>query len=291
MSARKIRLTKKIGFCFGVKRAIEMAEAALEKKGPIYSLGSIIHNSQVVADLGAKGLKVVNDIGSLKRGTVVISSHGISPGSKKRILGKGLKVIDTTCPFVLNAQRKARSLSKEGYTVVIVGDVNHPEVKALKDFAGKDSIVVKDASEARKVSFPGRQRGKVSVIAQTTQSIDNFLDVSNIILACGLKEVRICNTICKDTEERQNAARELARKVDAMFIIGGKNSANTKRLREVSSSVLKKSYLIETEKDLKKDWLKSCHVIGITSGASTPHWVISKVVKKIKQERGCGLNG
>ncbi len=279
----KVLLADKIGFCFGVKRAVSMAEAALEKGGPIYSLGSIIHNKEVTSRLSKKGLKVITDIGKIKHGSVIISSHGLSPKIAQRFLERGLKIIDTTCPFVLKAQGIAKELGDKGYKVVIVGDAEHPEVKALVDFVPKNVFVVKDAKEAKSIRL-GRGE-KVSVISQTTQSMGNFLDVVRTILERRPREIRVVNTICEDAEERQGRIRDLAKKVDVMLVIGGRHSANTRRLFEVCKRSLKTSHLVETEHDLKKEWFKSGGRIGIASGASTPDWIIKKVVKKIKSKR------
>jgi len=274
-----IKLAKKIGFCFGVKRAVAMAEEALKTKGRIYSLGSIIHNKQVVNALSKRGLKVIKDIEKIRRGTIVISSHGLSPKFARRISERGLGVIDTTCPFVRKAQMVAKSLSEDGYTIVVVGDVNHPEIKALVDFVPKNIFVVKNRGDIKKLGL--KKTAKVSVISQTTQSTENFMDVVKALAAKRPGGPKVFNTICKDAEARQSYAKSLALRADLMLIIGGKDSANTRRLFEVCRSILKNSHLIETEKELKEGWLRSTRVVGITSGASTPDWVIERVVKKI----------
>jgi len=278
----KIVLSKRIGFCFGVKRAIDMAKAALKKNKDVYSLGSVIHNKQVVDKLSKMGLKVIDGIEGIKKGVVVVSSHGISPKIVDRIKKAGLGLIDTTCPFVLNAQRIAKSLSDSGYDVIIVGEASHPEVKALVDFVSRKVFVVKDKNEAKALKLKPNER--VSIIAQTTQSMDNFLDVVRIILDKKPKELKVVNTICRDVEERQETARQLTKEVDAMFIVGGRNSANTKRLFEVCRSISKRTQLLETEKDLKGRLIRSASTIGITSGASTPEWIVERVVKKIKKK-------
>ncbi len=283
----RIVLAKKIGFCFGVRRAVGLAEKALRENEKVYSLGSIIHNRQVVDALSKKGLRVVRDIGGIKRGTVVISSHGISPEIAKNIKTKGLGLIDTTCPFVLNAQMIARSLSNQGYKVIIVGEAAHPEVKALVGFVSKDALVVKDKKIAEGLKLKDRE--KISIISQTTQSTKNFSEVVKAILKSKLKDIKIINTICKDTEERQKAARMLAKSVDAMVVVGGRNSANTKRLFAVCKEILKNSHLVETEKDLKKSWFKHARVVGVTSGASTPDWIVKKVINEIKKSNRKGL--
>ncbi len=279
----RIILAEKTGFCFGVKRAVAMAQGALAKNRSIRSLGSIIHNKQVVESLSRKGLEVVRDIDDVKEGAVVISSHGISPKVAARIAGRGIKIIDTTCPFVMAAQKIARSLNDEGYTVIIVGDARHPEVRALVDFVPKRVFVVKDGSQTRNLKLKSGER--VSVISQTTQSMANFLDVVKAIAQHAPKELRVFNTICKDAEDRQDRARDLARRVDLMLIIGGKDSANTKRLLEVCQKILRNSHLIETEEDLKADWFLSARTVGVTSGASTPDWAVERVVAKIRTMR------
>ena len=277
-----VKLARKTGFCFGVKRAVAMAEAALKKSAPIYSLGSVIHNKQVVRELSRRGLKVVKDTNGIKGGMLVISSHGISPKTACAIRARSIKIIDTTCPFVVNAQKAARRLSDEGYKVVIVGDAGHPEIKALVNFVPKRAFVVKDSSEAQALKLgPGDM---VSVISQTTQSTGNFFNCIEAILGKHPKELKVVNTICADAGNRQDEARRLAAKVDCMLVIGGKDSANTNRLFEVTKKVLNRSHLVESEKDLKNRWFKKGEVIGITSGASTPDWVIKKVINKINSK-------
>ena len=276
----RIRLAKKTGFCFGVKRAVEMAQNILSKENSAYSLGSIIHNAEVVEDLSRKGLKVIDSASRIKKGCIVISSHGISPRIADKILKRSLRLVDTTCPFVRNAQEMARSLSKDGFRVIIVGDVNHPEVRALVDFAGRKTLVVKSEKDVKKLGL--KQGEKIGILSQTTQSMDNFLKVVRAIIEVKPGELRVFNTICQDARERQAAARELAKKVDLMLVVGGRNSANTKRLFEVCKKTLGKSYFVETEKDLKDAWFKTVGRIGVTSGASTPDRIVRRVVNAVK---------
>lgn len=277
-----VKLAKRCGFCFGVKRAVSMAEEALSKKRPIYSLGSIIHNEQVVQGLSKKGLKVIKKINDIKKGVLLISSHGLSPKKQSSILKRGIDIIDTTCPFVLKAQRIARRLSDEGYTVVIVGDARHPEVKALVDFAARRVFVVKDKAEARSLRLGAND--KVSIIAQTTQSKSNFLDAVKVISGKRPKEIRVFSTICEDAESRQAHADALSRQVDMMIVVGGRNSANTRRLLDVCAEHSGAAHLIETEAELDSSWFKPGQSIGITSGASTPDWIVKKVVNKINKK-------
>lgn len=276
----RLKLARKVGFCFGVRRAVEMAEKVLKKEGKAYSLGSIIHNKQVVESLSKRGLEVIESIDDADSGVLVISSHGISPDVAGEISKRSLKLVDTTCPFVRNAQSSARSLGREGYTVIIVGDVNHPEVKALYDFAGKKVYVVKDALCLKALKLKPNER--IGILSQTTQSMDNFLGVVRAIIDAKPKSLRVFNTICKDAQVRQAAARDISREVDLMLIVGGKNSANTKRLFEVCKKILRKSYLIETEGDLRSQWFKDVSVVGITSGASTPDNIVRRVAKVLK---------
>jgi len=277
----RIMLAERIGFCFGVKRAIDLAESILEKGDKIYSLGSIIHNREVVGKLSRRGLKVVDGIGRIRSGTVVISSHGLSPKTVARLKKMPVRIVDTTCPFVLNAQRIAKYLSAEGYGVIIVGDVKHPEVTALLDFAQGKAIVIKDSRSAR--MFRLAENSRISVISQTTQSMDNFIGVINTLLAKRPKEMRVFNTICRDAEYRQDAARRLAKKVDVMLVVGGRHSANTKRLYEVCMKTLARTHLIENERGIRPEWFRNAGDVGITSGASTPDWIIKKVVGKVRK--------
>lgn len=276
----KVRMAKKIGFCFGVKRAIEISESALSDNKEVRSLGSVIHNKQVVDRLSRKGLKVVKDIDAVTGGVIVVSSHGISPKIAEAIRRKGLKLIDTTCPFVLNAQRLAKSLSDGGYEVIIVGDKEHPEVKALIDFVAGTVSVVKDKDEVGDLRL--KPNAKVSVISQTTQSVANFLSVVKAVVDTRPKELKVVNTICRDVEERQAGACTLAKEVDMMLVVGGRNSANTQRLFDLCGAISDKVYLVETEKDLKDAWFRSAGVVGITSGASTPDWIVKRVVDRVK---------
>lgn len=278
----RIRLAERIGFCFGVKRAIDLAESILKKGGNIYSLGSIIHNREVVGKLSDRGLKVVDGIGRIRSGTVVISSHGLSPRVVARLKKMPVRIADTTCPFVLNAQRIAGRLSSEGYGVIIVGDVKHPEVRALLDFASGKAVVIRDGRSARGFRIP--ENSRISVISQTTQSMDNFIGVINELLAKRPKEMRVFNTICGDAEYRQDAAKRLAKNVDVMLVVGGRHSANTRRLYEVCRNIPARTYLIENERGIRPGWFRKAKDVGITSGASTPDWVIEKVVSALKSK-------
>ncbi len=285
----KVKLADRIGFCFGVKRAITIANSALKANRKVYSLGSIIHNSQVVEKLAEKGLATIKDLNKAKMPcAILISSHGAPPSVFEKIRNMGCAVIDTTCPFVLHAQKLASKMAGEGYALIIVGEKTHPEVKALVGFAGGRARVIKDKREAGKEVF--REGEKAAVISQTTQTMANYLDVVGVLLNKGPREIRVFNTICNDTGKRIRTASLLSGTVDTMIIVGGRHSANTRRLFEVCRS-LNDSYLVETDKDVMPRWFRGKRTVGIASGASTPDWVIEKVVKKIKLERGYVING
>ena len=279
----KIKVAKCSGFCFGVKRAINIAENALkgpEGKERIYSLGAIIHNPQVVKGLSKKGLEVISGLENIKGkgGTVIISSHGAPLETLKSIKKKGIKIIDATCPFVKYAQNIVRSLKKEGYRIVIVGDAEHPEVKALRSIAGNSLTLT--------LSPKGRGKGggvKLGIISQTTQNKSNYINEIENILEQDFSEVKIFNTICNDTSKRQSATRSLLKERDLIIVIGGKKSANTKRLWQICKESGVDSFHIETELELKKDWFKGRKCAGITSGASTPDSMVKKITERIRR--------
>ena len=275
----KIILAKKAGFCFGVKRAMKLAfEAANESQKTIYSLGPLIHNPQQVELLSQKGVYEISKLDSLKSGDVlIIRSHGTTPSTINEAKAKDLNIIDATCPFVVNAQKLAQSLNNEGYQVVIVGEGDHPEVIGLMGFAEDKAWVINKASDVQKL--PNAKR--IGVIAQTTQSFSNFQGViCSLLEKCD--EIKVFNTICHATAQRQEGAIELAKNVDIMIVVGGYNSANTSRLASLCKESGVTTYHIETAKELDESWLAGIEIIGITAGASTPDWIIDEVINKIK---------
>jgi len=272
----QIKVSDNIGFCFGVKHAVELSEEALSKKnGKIYSMGPIIHNPQVVKELSDKGLTPVEDIDGIKEGTVVVSSHGAGAKLKKK---KGIKLIDATCPFVKKIQNRVDRLYKDGYSVIIIGKKAHPEVKALTDFTDGRAIVVKDAGEARELELNG---SKVGIVSQSTYSQDTFLEIVSILLNMPFSEIRVFNTICRDTIKRQGSVRILARDVDMMIVVGGKNSSNTRRLVEVCKDENRDVYHIENEEEIDRSWFSGKESVGIASGTSTPGWVVQDIIDQI----------
>ncbi|MBC8473903.1 MAG: 4-hydroxy-3-methylbut-2-enyl diphosphate reductase [Candidatus Omnitrophica bacterium] len=293
----RVRVANHSGFCFGVKRAIKIAEKTLaSSKGSknIYSLGSIIHNPQVVGALSKKGLKVIKDIIDARSGTIIISSHGAPIEIVNKIKKKKLALVDATCPFVKNAHNIVKDLKSKGYDVIVIGDKKHPEVKALLSLTGNRGTTPRTKSPilvrgARKLAF-GQTRNhaeaknkRIAFVSQTTQSKDNYLRGIFDILKEDFSEARIFNTICSDTAQRQALAKKFLKECDVMMVVGGKDSANTRRLYQICRESGVDSHHIETEKEIKKKWFFKKRSCGVVSGASTPDEMVKKVTKKISE--------
>jgi len=274
----KIILAKRAGFCFGVKRATQMAfeAAAMDKK--TYTLGPIIHSPQVVQKLEELGVKVLKSLESMDSGTIIIRSHGVAAGETDEAVQKQLEIVDATCPFVKKAQEHVKSLSESGYGVVVVGDADHPEVQGIVSYGGDKVFVVGSGEEVRKL--PKMQ--KIGVVAQTTQSFENLKNVVSECLQRG-GEIRVFNTICDATAVRQEEAKELACQVDCMLVVGGFNSANTRRLAEVCAEIQPRTHHIETAAEIDSAWFAGVERVGVTAGASTPKWIIDEVVARIEE--------
>ncbi len=274
----KIFLADKAGFCFGVKRAINTAYEAAGK-GRVYCLGPLIHNPQEVERLRKAGIETVTDFSTLKPGdSVIIRSHGVPPRVLAQARDMGLTIIDLTCPFVGKAQRDAEVLQKEGYQVVVVGEKKHPEVQSILGYAGEDAVVVESGEDIEALKL----RARLGVVAQTTQSYSNFSEIVLKLLRLS-KELKVFNTICSSTKERQNAASVLASQVDVMLVVGGRNSANTSRLATLCRQEGKPTYHIEVADEIQAEWLEGIRTIGVTAGASTPDWVVDGVLARLKQ--------
>ena len=275
----RIIVADKAGFCFGVKRAIDMAkEVVRERDGPIYSLGPLIHNPQVVDKLAQKGISAIHNPGEIHTGTVIIRSHGVEPGILSEVSARGLKLINATCPFVSRAQQIAKDLHTEGWQVIVVGDKDHPEVQGIVGWAEGQAIVVQNPTEAESLGYICR----AGVLAQTTQPLLNFQQVVNI-LKQKTDQLKECNTICHATGERQQAALELARKVDVMVVVGGANSANTGKLANLCRSTGTPAHQIEIAAELRSEWFVNVDKAGLTAGASTPDWIIEEVKKRMEE--------
>lgn len=269
----EVKMAKKAGFCFGVNRALNIASATvLENNDRVYTLGPLIHNQQVQAKLAEKGIKEITGLADIDRGTLIIRSHGVEPSVLEQAKDKGLNVIDATCPFVNKIHVYAGEMVNEGYNVVVVGDGSHPEVRGIIGWTGDRAVVVEDAQEASLLSLSG----KTGIIAQTTQEQSNFASVVQTLRETGI-EIKVYNTICHATAERQQAALELAGQVDVMIVAGGYNSSNTRKLVGICRSVGKTTYHVETADELNPVWFRGVTKAGLTAGASTPDWIIEEV--------------
>jgi 4-hydroxy-3-methylbut-2-enyl diphosphate reductase len=271
----EVKIARTAGFCWGVRRTVDkVMEVADQRRGPVVTLGPIIHNPQAVARFREKGVGIVNATGEVRDGTtIVVRTHGAVRDELESAERRGLQVVDGTCPYVKYPQAMAQRLSSEGYHLVVVGDANHAEIKGVVSYAEGPCTVVKPGGP-----IPDIKAKKVAVIAQTTCIGADFERVVGA-LALRHKEVRAVNTICNDTEERQADARALAREVDAMVVVGGKNSANTRHLAEICREIQARTWHVETEAELDPRWFEGCRAVGLSAGASTPDWVVEGVAE------------
>jgi len=272
----KIYLPREMGFCFGVKKAIARVEDELKRgNDKIYCLGDLIHNPKVMEDLKKKGLKVIQDINQVEEGTVFTRAHGVDYKIVEEGKKKGLKIVETTCPYVLKVQKIARALAKKSYQIIMVGSVDHPEVKAVISNTPTDKLyVVKDPEQVMNIPLGE----KVGVIAQTTESLDNFENIVKNLIKYGF-EIRIFNTLCEVVRERQKETLNLAKKVEAMLVVGGHNSSNTGQLVRLCRSIGVRTYFVEGEEDINYKEIEKMEKIGITGGTSTPE----KMIRNIKE--------
>ena len=271
----RIELASSYGFCFGVKRAIKIAENAKDA----VTIGPIIHNNDEINRLNknfnVKTLEGINEIDGEKK--AIIRTHGITKGDLAELKKSDINVIDATCPFVTKPQQICEKMSKEGYDIVIFGDEKHPEIKGVKSYAVGKVFVVLEEGELEGVKLAQ----KVAVISQTTRKVEKFMQIVNYLML-RVKEVRVFNTICNATFENQEAVKNLAVRADVMVVIGGKNSSNTKQLYLISKTACEDSYLVENELELERAWFEGKKLCGVSAGASTPDWIIQKVVDKLE---------
>jgi len=271
-----IKKAKSYGFCFGVKRAVEIAE---NSKNAV-TLGPLIHNPLEIERLKKEyNVGYVEDIEDINKNIkkVIIRTHGIPKDKLQKLKEKNIEVIDATCPFVKKPQEIVEEMSKAGYDIVIFGDKNHPEIQGVKSYCVHDRVfVVLNIDELKNIKF----REKIATVAQTTRKIDEYLKITDYLIK-NHKEVRVFNTICNATFENQDAVRELSKEADIMIIVGGKNSSNTKQLFNIAKENAQ-AYLVESEDELEKEWFKNKKLCGISAGASTPEWLVEKIISKIK---------
>ena len=273
----EVKLARKMGFCRGVEHAIEMAEQALARRGGrICSLGEIIHNRQVVERLARLGLKVIHEPAEAS-GAVLIRSHGEPPEVFEKLRARDVEILDATCVLVKRAQKVVAELAREGYRVVVVGQDAHPEVRAICGYA-PDVICVDAPEDLRRLP----RRGKLGIVCQTTHSVEYFGEMVGRTVARGYSEIKIVNTVCGEVRARQDAAVELARQVDVMFVLGGRQSANTRELARLCAQQGVATHHLEGWQDFAREMVAGRKVAGVTAGASTPKWVVEEFVANLR---------
>ena len=283
----KVILAKSAGFCFGVRRAVDTVyEQVEQKKGKIYTFGPIIHNEEVVADLEKKGVCVVETVKELKNcqdGTVIIRSHGVGKSVYELLEAENIPYVDATCPFVQKIHRIVERYSREGCHVLIIGNENHPEVEGIKGWSANfaQTSVISTVEEAQK--FVLESPKKFCIVSQTTFNYKKFQELVEIISKKGY-DIVVLNTICNATQERQTEAKAIAAEVEAMIVVGGKNSSNTQKLFEICKKECENTCYIQTLKDLDLSKLRFINSVGITAGASTPNKIIEEVQKNVRNE-------
>ena len=262
-----------------MKRALDLVNSECETGERLSTLGPLIHNPQVVHQLETQGVRVVKSVDEAGEGAIVMPSHGVPRDVLAEAERAGLRIVNATCPFVAKVHARVGTLAADGYLVVVVGDAGHSEVKAIRSAAGDDAVVISSVSEVEDYDWRGK---KVGVVSQTTQTPERFGEVVGRI-AARAAEVVAYNTICYATHDRQTAARNLAPEVEAMFVVGGRNSANTNRLVEICEESGVPTYHIETVQEIDPKWVFGMAGVGLTAGASTPQWIIDEVRMRLEQ--------
>jgi 4-hydroxy-3-methylbut-2-enyl diphosphate reductase len=275
----EVLLAEEYGFCFGVERAVDMVEDALADGGQIRSLGALIHNSQEMQRLEAKGVTTINSPAEADvAATAVIRAHGVTPQVQRELEAKAAHVIDATCPFVTRVQHLAERAARAGRDVVVAGNPDHPEMIGVVGYAPENTYVVRDASEVARLPMLRQPL----VVSQTTLKLQTFLEVAEAVRAKSETEPQVINTICSATRDRQDAARALSGQVDAFYVIGGRHSSNSVKLLAVCKEQCERSFLIETADEINADDLAGVGRVGVTAGASTPNWLIEQVVERLR---------
>ena len=278
----KIEKASKTGFCFGVKRAINLLEKVAGEQGGIETLGAVVHNQQVLQKLTGIGVKIVEDIGEIEGETIVTSSHGVSPDLEEELRRRNINIISTTCPFVRRAQVAAHRLAEAGFFVIVYGDSEHPEVKGILGWANDQGLATLDEKPIAGLEPIPR---RIGILSQTTQVPALFIEFTKKVIDLMLtqdSEIRIIDTICHDIPDRQAAALELARRADLMLVVGGRTSANTNRLTELCAQITE-THHIETAAEIKPEWIKNKDLIGVTAGASTAEENVAEVIERLEE--------
>jgi len=279
---KDITIAKSAGFCFGVRRAIDTVYEQIKTEARVYTYGPIIHNQEVINDLAAKDVKIINSLDELeaiKMGTIVIRSHGVAKLVYEAIKRQQLKCIDATCPFVKKIHRIVEQASNEGRHIVIIGDEKHPEVEGIKGWCNGPVSIVGNSTEI--AAFSAKCNKRICIVAQTTFNYNKFQELVEIFNE-KMYDNNVVNTICNATEERQTEAKSIAEKVDAMIVVGDRHSSNTQKLYDICKKECKNTYYIQTPIDLESKPFQSFSHVGITAGASTPNNIIEEVQKNVR---------
>ncbi len=276
----QVLLADEYGFCFGVERAVEMVEKAIGEGDTVRALGPLIHNAQEMERLEKEGVATISEPIQIKRNeTAVIRAHGVTPEVQAELQTRAAKVVDATCPFVTKVQRLASRAAAQNRHVVVVGNPEHPEMVGVKGYAPAHAFVVQDAEEVK--TLP--KLNNPLVVSQTTIKLKTFLEAAEAVKEKAEGETQVVNTICSATRDRQDAARALASEVDAFYIIGGRHSSNSRKLLAVCLEQCPKSFLIETEEEINPEDVRGAERVGVTAGASTPNWLIDRVIKRLEE--------
>ncbi len=274
----EIIVAKNSGLCYGVRRALDIASETRQKKaGKVFTLGDLIHNPQVIADLERQRIHSISDLDGLNEATIIIRSHGVSPDIYRLLTQKNIEIVDATCPIVKKIQKLVEILAKDKEEIIIVGNKEHPEIKGLIGFSQGKGIIVENEDQVK--SLPNRKRR--AILAQSTQDLYLLEKIVSALIK-KTKELNVYNTICRSTQTRQKSTSELASCVDILLIVGGKNSSNTNKLYQISKRILPNTHFIESAAQIKPEMLKGAQKTGISGGASTPPSAIQEAVAKIK---------
>lgn len=275
---------REMGFCFGVRRAVEMMEEAVARRGSMASLGATVHNRQVVEQLHRQGVEVINTIEEANGRLIAITAHGVGADVMEELKRQGIRVIDTTCPIVRRSQQWARRLVKEGFGVIVFGDPDHKEVRGVLGWTEGKGVAIPD--EAGLDSLPEEMPSRIAVLSQNTETEARFASFVRRLLESQLdriSELRVINTLCNATTNQQAAAQELAHQVDLMIVIGGRESANTRHLADVARREGVQTYHVESAAEIQPEWLNGHRRVGVTAGASTPEYAVDEVVARLQE--------
>lgn len=280
----KILRAREMGFCFGVRRAVDIMEETLKERGPMVSLGSVVHNPQVVGRLRDEGLEVIGDPAEAGGRAVAITAHGVGPEVIATIEAHGSEIVDTTCPIVTRSQQWAKRLSEEGFAVVIFGDPNHKEMRGVQAWAKGKTLTWRSEKDIELLpdDFPSR----IGVLSQTTETEAHFASFVRKLFEVNMdriSELRVLNTLCHATTSQQAATVELARDVSLMIVVGGRESANTRHLADVARECGVQTYHVEEPGEIDAAWLEGHEAVGVTAGASTPDFIIDEVVDRLRE--------